>query len=198
MMRTTNAKILEEALILFTEKCYIDTTMKDIAERVGIKAPSIYEYYSSKEELFFDVIDYCLKKHQELLKMVYDELEFSADKNGMFKVYKTAIYFMMTNDYNYKFILRYILFPPEQYKNIVKDKMQELMRHSSRRIVDIYHELTQKKIIASINQDEFVSWFNRMITGDLFQITVSDENIDDQVLLSNWELFWSGVQKLQS
>jgi AcrR family transcriptional regulator len=61
MEQTTLAKIKEAALVLFAEKGYDNTTMKDIAKEVGIVASSIYAHYSSKRELFFHVLEQCLE-----------------------------------------------------------------------------------------------------------------------------------------
>ncbi len=48
----TKQKILEEALILFSEKGYRDVFVNDIAKAVGIKAPSLYKHFKNKEEIF--------------------------------------------------------------------------------------------------------------------------------------------------
>ena len=39
--------------------------MKDIASRVGVRKPSLYNYYSSKDELFLDLLDRSLKAWSE-------------------------------------------------------------------------------------------------------------------------------------
>lgn len=43
--------IEEAALSLFVERGYHGTTMKDIAERVGIRAPSLYNHIGSKQQI---------------------------------------------------------------------------------------------------------------------------------------------------
>ncbi|MBQ8967809.1 TetR/AcrR family transcriptional regulator [Ruminococcus sp.] len=48
----TKEKILDAAMSLFSEKGYADVFMAEIAERVGIKAPSIYKHYKGKKEIF--------------------------------------------------------------------------------------------------------------------------------------------------
>ena len=47
----TKRRILEEALTLFSEKGYANVYVADIAERVGIKAPSLYKHFQSKFHL---------------------------------------------------------------------------------------------------------------------------------------------------
>ena len=53
----TKQRILDEALTLFSEKGYANVFVSDIAERVGIKAPSLYKHYKSKQAVFDAIID---------------------------------------------------------------------------------------------------------------------------------------------
>lgn len=49
-------QILREATRIFSEKTYHGTSVKDIADAVGILKSSLYYYISSKERLLFDII----------------------------------------------------------------------------------------------------------------------------------------------
>ncbi len=53
----TKKKIVDEALTLFSERGYANVFVADIAERVGIKAPSIYKHYKSKQAIFDAIIE---------------------------------------------------------------------------------------------------------------------------------------------
>lgn len=53
----TKQRILDEALTLFSEKGYANVFVGDIAERVGIKAPSLYKHYKNKQAIFDAIID---------------------------------------------------------------------------------------------------------------------------------------------
>ena len=53
----TKQRILDEALTLFSEKGYANVYVNDIAERVGIKAPSLYKHYKSKRAIFDAIIE---------------------------------------------------------------------------------------------------------------------------------------------
>jgi len=47
--------ILDTAFVLFIENGYSDTKIIDIAEAAGIGKGTVYEYFESKEKLFFDL-----------------------------------------------------------------------------------------------------------------------------------------------
>ena len=53
----TKHRILDEALTLFSEKGYANVFVADIAERVGIKAPSLYKHYKGKQAIFDAIIE---------------------------------------------------------------------------------------------------------------------------------------------
>jgi AcrR family transcriptional regulator len=53
----TKHRILDEALTLFSEKGFANVFVNDIAERVGIKAPSLYKHYKNKQAIFDAIID---------------------------------------------------------------------------------------------------------------------------------------------
>ena len=67
---TTKRKILEEALTLFAEKGYGAVYVGDIAKAVGIKAPSLYKHYRSKQDIF----DSCVEVFSERMEQVRNEL----------------------------------------------------------------------------------------------------------------------------
>lgn len=53
----TRQRIIKAALTLFAEKGYSDVYVSDIASAVGIKAPSLYKHFKSKQEIFDAILD---------------------------------------------------------------------------------------------------------------------------------------------
>jgi AcrR family transcriptional regulator len=53
----TEQRILDIATVLFYEKGYHATTMREVAAGVGIKAGSLYNHFPSKEELLFRIAE---------------------------------------------------------------------------------------------------------------------------------------------
>lgn len=56
-MKTTADKILDAAEGLFAEKGYKATSLGDVADRVGIRSPSLYNHFRNKEALYMAVLE---------------------------------------------------------------------------------------------------------------------------------------------
>lgn len=79
---TTKQKILKEALNLFSEKGYHAVYVGDIAEAVGIKAPSLYKHYKSKQDIFNAILEEMKSGYERqaaALKMDGNNAETDAD-----------------------------------------------------------------------------------------------------------------------
>ena len=64
-------KIQKEAMTLFAEKGYGAVYVGDIAKAVGIKTPSLYKHYRSKQDIF----DSCVEVFFERMEQVRNELQ---------------------------------------------------------------------------------------------------------------------------
>lgn len=56
-MENTKQRILDEALALFAEKGFANVYVGEIAGRVGIRAPSLYKHYKSKQAIFDAIVE---------------------------------------------------------------------------------------------------------------------------------------------
>ena len=53
-----HAAVLREALILFAERGYAGASLRELARRVGVKQPSLYHYFESKDELVEQILEH--------------------------------------------------------------------------------------------------------------------------------------------
>lgn len=60
--------ILEAAAILFAERGYVATSVRDIGERVGLLGGSLYHYIKSKEALFVKIHDLALQGAEDRIR----------------------------------------------------------------------------------------------------------------------------------
>jgi len=72
-------QILETASKLFSQRGYMATSMRDIADKMGIEAASLYNHISSKEEILQDI---CFDQAQLFLRAIAEvnDIYFDAEK----------------------------------------------------------------------------------------------------------------------
>ncbi len=75
----TKKKILDEASKLFQERGYLASSMRDLAERVGLKASSLYSHIGSKEELLQKICFDSARGYLEGMRAI-EESEITATK----------------------------------------------------------------------------------------------------------------------
>lgn len=77
--RNTKQKILDAALDLFSQKGFNAVSLEEIAQTVGIKAPSLYKHYKSKKDIFSACLS-GLKDHydESHLLMQEDDFDFTS------------------------------------------------------------------------------------------------------------------------
>ena len=66
----TKQRIMKEALTLFAEKGYNDVYVSDIAQAVGIKAPSLYKHFKSKQEIFDAILEELKRSYTQQAAML--------------------------------------------------------------------------------------------------------------------------------
>jgi AcrR family transcriptional regulator len=64
----TAERILDAAEAVFAERGFAGTALRDVAERVGVRAPSLYNHFASKESLYAAVLERALGPLLELLR----------------------------------------------------------------------------------------------------------------------------------
>lgn len=63
-MTGTKEKILNAALELFSDKGYEAVSVGELAAAVGIKAPSLYKHFESKQDIFDALVEYMTAQYE--------------------------------------------------------------------------------------------------------------------------------------
>lgn len=93
---STKERILDEALTLFSQNGYDGTGVEQIAEKVGVKAPSLYKHFKGKEDILNALIDNAEARYEEF---------FGSDKH-IGKLPKTKEEFIQTAIQKVSFTMR--------------------------------------------------------------------------------------------
>ena len=135
----TKERLIMAALDLFSVKGYEGTSVEEIARAVGIKAPTMYKYLKSKEELLLILIDQSEKEYdngmKQNLQVAYEINSGSELKNYAMKL----IEFTINNDMAVK--MRRLL-TIEQYRN--EQFAESATRHHVKTIQSIFADIFRK------------------------------------------------------
>jgi len=123
-------KIINAMIQEFSIKGYM-ASMSDISKHVGIKVPSIYSHFTSKDEIIYRAVERELSVHYQFLTTVYDEL-----KKQPAIVILRGVYFGVIKYYSNQEKLRFIhnieLIPHQQLytkcKELQKEQMQNILK----------------------------------------------------------------------
>ena len=92
---STKEKILDAALTLFAENGYDGTSVEQIANIVGIKAPSLYKHYKGKEDILNALIDSAETRYEEMFGSEKNIGRVPQSREGFIKVTMERISFTM-------------------------------------------------------------------------------------------------------
>jgi len=82
--RVTKRKIFLAASKLFSQKCYADVGIREIAIEAGVKVPTVYNHYVSKEAILEDLLQFFIDR----ISKDYDaaeQMDFDQDPMECFK-----------------------------------------------------------------------------------------------------------------
>ena len=129
----TKKRILDEALTLFSEKGYANVFVGDIADRVGIKAPSLYKHYKNKRAIFDAIIDEMNQRFAEQAK--------SMNINGTNAQKDSEIYKNMSEENLLALGRQFFLYYLHDDYNKRFRKMLTIEQFNSKDLADIYSKL---------------------------------------------------------
>ncbi|MGM7685254.1 TetR/AcrR family transcriptional regulator [Cytobacillus sp. Hm23] len=188
----TKYKILHQALILFSTKGYEETSLKDIATSIHIKAPSIYAYFSGKEELFKSVIEYVMSEYINFIKeQEVVTAKFSTKDRLYYLLHELNEYF--NNNSLGLFIKRYGIVPPDKFKELLNQKYNESEMEIRKLLYTILKNDSDNSQF--IDDETIVNSFLCILDGMLFYLANLSYEEYEKRLNDTWDVFWRGIFK---
>ena len=136
---STKDRILEEALTLFAENGYDGTGVEQIAEKVGIKAPSLYKHFKGKEDILNSIIDNAEARYEEYFGSEQHIGEIPESRNDFVRATMGRIAFTM-HDPMIKKIRKFLV--QEQFRN---ERLAEITtRHQLVGIQKMYEKIIEE------------------------------------------------------
>lgn len=186
----TKKRIIEQGLRLFSSYGYEETALKDIAENVNIKTPSIYAYFNSKQDLFEQIVSFVIEDYLKFIEQQsYTIKDFPIEKKLYYVLVELNKYYYM-NDKGY-FLKRYGMYPPENFKELIIAKNKQVEK-GIRELV--YFILRTNKENEFIDEETIVTSFTTLLDGMLYHMMSSPYEEYEYRLKMIWSVFWKGIR----
>lgn len=183
-------RIDQIAFRYFLEKGYEATNLRIISEEVGMKAASLYFYYKSKSDLFMHILN---KTFERQLLITHQSLELYKDakpKEKLYFLFRDKILDGMTNSVEYKFRLRYRMFPTEELSEEIRMTFEEwnekeFIVYSP--IINACLEGTEKA--EEINDKVIYYQYTRFMFSIIYERIISGLSIKEKEISTLWKHF---------
>jgi len=190
----TKEKILTESMELFTMHGYEGTSMTKIADMVGIKKPSLYAHYKSKEALFIDVTKAMADNNVEFVRRSLD-VQAPDVKTVLYNSFNTHVQDMASDDASIQFYNRFMQYPPKGLENELKACIEQSERQARKLLESMVLAGQESNEIATELDAKSIAHMFFCIIGGLENETAifSLEEVERHAE-SVWMVFWRGIK----
>jgi AcrR family transcriptional regulator len=186
-------KILNAAFQLLAKDCYCCVTMNDIAQLCGIKKPSIYAHFSSKEQLFLQLLEREVDQICKLIDRGFENTNLEETKSSLYRFADLIVYYVEECNVSARFLYNCFIMPPQQLIGPINDRTQILMDKVLNLIRLIIEQGVDKGRLLKGTKDDFVESFICLLHGNLLRVRC-DERADKKRIYSNWDIYWNGIK----
>jgi AcrR family transcriptional regulator len=185
----TKKKVFLAASKLFFEKCYADVGIREIAAEAGVKVPTVYNHYPSKEAILEDLF----QVYNEQLTELYDATRNVDYNQDPMECFRQMIPVFKDDEIGLMRQLMRIVFT-EQHRSALAAKIvyDISLRRGKMKYLDYLTYLKNKGIIQCEGIDSFAEIFSRIGITFAMQFTRDDEILRrpdfETVLMDMFEL----------
>ncbi|WP_313961479.1 helix-turn-helix domain-containing protein [uncultured Parvimonas sp.] len=181
----TKDKIMYEALKLFAQKGYSDVYVKDIAMMVGIKAPSLYKHFKSKQEIFESCIEIFYKKMNEKRDLLLlprnssnSDMYLNKKREDIIKIAKELFEFYILDDIASNF--RKMLIIDRYRESQINDLYEKIFLDEPIKYqTQVFSQLIPPKKLKSTSAEDIAKIFYSQIYFLLQKYDCNKESLED-------------------
>ncbi|MFC3418652.1 TetR/AcrR family transcriptional regulator [Salinicoccus hispanicus] len=172
---------------------YEATSMSMIAEAVAIKKPSLYSHYSSKEEIFKDVLDKEMNDYVTYLERTLDDNERSV--MDILRDLMKNMSLDSEGDASADFYYRYARYQPQELKAYIMDKYTD-SENVARSLFDDIIERGKREgeIDGALSNAQIYSTYFLLADGLAVTPDFYGKDIQAAEFERVWEVFQRGVR----
>ncbi|RPF53327.1 TetR/AcrR family transcriptional regulator [Aquisalibacillus elongatus] len=190
---STKENIKVAATKLFAERDFLGMTMKEIANEVGIKAPSVYAFFNGKEDLFLAIYHDLLDGHLTVVESQSHQHESAKDQ--LYNILKSAIDFQYKEELKSKFLVRLIISPPDFLKEDIRNRFAEMEKGEYDVLYQIFQQGMETSEIGNFNPDHLAISFQGLMDGLFWEMQRYEVEVMYERMDLMFNQFWRGIEK---
>lgn len=175
-------KIKETAARLFSENGYTSTSMREIAEAVGVTKAALYYHYPNKEAIFRAVVEDTFREH------LHHEMTVAAEADDAWTALSNWALCNIRNAYEFPNTRRLIFYTLQgRFRNQIHIDFEPLIHQSFQSLLNIIKRGVTENLIREDLDPEFLTSMmipavNGAIMGQHFRVTGV---VDPEILSEN-------------
>lgn len=189
------SEILEAAFILFAEKGYY-LSMSELAAAVGIKTPSLYSHFSSKDQIIELVMQNEIEAYFHHYENAIQQLEEKSCKEQFEGLY-TAVFSYLKQDGRLRFWRNIPLMPQDELRNKFNGLIQEREKSYNEQIILWLEKgITRGEVKEKVNRDGALLLYFAVIQGmlDMYLLYRSKPDLIMGFAQRAFEAFWDSLK----
>jgi AcrR family transcriptional regulator len=194
MKQNNKDRIKQAALGLFGKKGYEDTSLHEIAGSVGIKKPSIYNHFESKEAIFTAVLEDLLITEKTAYQQIRERMESGFPKENLRKLFDLYCQRLETTE---EALLwkRVTFFPPSQFKGLIEEKFFQFEHSITSILFEIFEDGRELNIFRDVDKNEFAASFLCLVDGLFLEHHYYRKGLFEQRKNSVWKVYTLGIYR---
>lgn len=187
-------KIKKEALYLFATNGYEGTSLNNIAEKVGIRKPSLYGHIESKEQLFMLIIEELYLEYKQMFNNAFTTSKSFSVERKLFYIFKVLFEYLIEHKEKAMLWNRIIFFPPVTLKSDLEKTLIDLEKYFTPKLYEVIEEGIREGIFLVNQKDVIVRAYYCMTDGYIMHRMYSGYEDLDYELEGIWNFFWNGLR----
>jgi len=190
----TANRIKMVALELFSQKGYEGTVLSEIAERVGIKKPSIYAHYKNKEALFLSVVADMTASYVERWEEVINQTQMLGVEKRLYTLMEETIRHFTQEPLHIALWIRVWMFPPAGLKEELLQRMKDLHKRLEQDVTDMIKAGIAQGDVRCGQANDMAFAYLSLMDGYLMRVICYGSGNYTAQTIDIWTCFWEGIR----
>lgn len=194
-MVSTLEKVKQAAFSLFALQGYEFTTMNQIASAVGIKKPSLYAHFQSKEALFLAIFTDLEEAYQKRMSQVMSDTgQYCSTEAKLYYIFEQYIAYFAQDEELSALWNRILLFPPAALKEVLFTRIAALEAKFHSQVTAIIETgIRQKELRKGSAGDVMFSYY--CLREGLLWALLINQGLEAHKVKMVWENLWRGISQ---